>query len=240
MKKARKLGLQSLALVLMAFVLVAGVAFGMTGAWFTDTDTQNAGIIKLDNGVKMADFSLTTPTITGDRADANGELNKSATIGKEEVMPGDVLSWSFDIKKATSSVKLSDNETLNPYSDFVARLSIDVKYNDANIQTTDTKFVLSIQYKYGASGAQGAAKTVANGASNLILGKDAEADPAVAGIAVTDSKYYTVTVSLTLVGQNFRNADELKAISLAVTVDAIQAANYAEGNWASHTMETHA
>ena len=41
MKKSKKLSLQSLALVLMSFVLVAGVAFGMTGAWFTDNSTSN-------------------------------------------------------------------------------------------------------------------------------------------------------------------------------------------------------
>ena len=84
MKKARKLGLQSLALVLMAFVLVAGVAFGMTGAWFQDHHADS-DTITMGQGVwaNLTDFSLTK--LSGDGEDG-------------KVMPGDVWGYAGAIK----------------------------------------------------------------------------------------------------------------------------------------------
>ena len=88
MKKAKKLGLQSLALVLMAFVLVAGVAFGMTGAWFTDveksaTTNVNFGTIN----IKVTD---TVPL---------GVYRSGTILSGEDVMPGDHIKATLAVAK---------------------------------------------------------------------------------------------------------------------------------------------
>ena len=87
MKKSKKLGLQSLALVLMSLVLVAGVAFGMTGAWFQDQDKV------ADSTVQMG-HSVTLSLTDDEGADYAGIAWKSGEGSLTAAMPGDV--YSFD------------------------------------------------------------------------------------------------------------------------------------------------
>ena len=92
MKKSKKLSLQSLALVLMSFILVAGVAFGMTGAWFTNKASEENKSIALGNGVKAV--------LTG----AFGECNNEDSLhGDEQYMPGCKVNFTGDITAAADS-----------------------------------------------------------------------------------------------------------------------------------------
>ena len=92
MKKSKKLSLQSLALVLMSFILVAGVAFGMTGAWFTDKPDAATDGIALGNGVKA--------TITGDFAAA---CTDDSSHEHEVYMPGCTVNFTGAITAAEDS-----------------------------------------------------------------------------------------------------------------------------------------
>ena len=90
MKKAKKLGLQSLALVLMAFVLVAGVAFGMTGAWFAET--QNTG----DNTVTFATGVHLTVNPTDTENNRYFVVKNSAGTARAAdalIFPGDTIKF---------------------------------------------------------------------------------------------------------------------------------------------------
>ena len=87
MKKSKKLSLQSLALVLMSLILVVGVAFGMTGAWFQDTDSKDAGSITMGKAVNIK--------LDGDNAVTFTQLAKKSGDGSlAEAMPGDVYEWA--------------------------------------------------------------------------------------------------------------------------------------------------
>ena len=77
MKKSKKLSLQSLALVLMSFILVAGVAFGMTGAWFTHKDASDPQSVTLQNGVSvsLSDFEFASAyAMPGDTVNLGGKV----------------------------------------------------------------------------------------------------------------------------------------------------------------------
>jgi len=106
MKKARKLGLQSLALVLMAFVLVAGVAFGMTGAWFTaghqgTEQTLTFGEVTInvtDNGIhayRQADYQN---SLLEDPVELTAAMRTDS-----DVMPGDEIVLDLTMEKAANS-----------------------------------------------------------------------------------------------------------------------------------------
>jgi len=92
MKKARKLGLQSLALVLLAFVLVAGVAFGMTGAWFVEG-------IKKDSAELTFDAIALTVTNDSVHTYRHGETTNATDAA---VMPGDDVVIKLTINNAES------------------------------------------------------------------------------------------------------------------------------------------
>ena len=87
MKKSKKLGLQSLALVLMSLVLVAGVAFGMTGAWFQDQDAVAGSSVQMGHSVTLS--------LKNDAGTAYVGISKTSGDGTlEAAMPGDV--YEFD------------------------------------------------------------------------------------------------------------------------------------------------
>jgi len=155
MKKAKKLGLQSLALVLMAFVLVAGVAFGMTGAWFTDKVSKDTGVLTFDNNV-IIDAPTIIESYTGKRYDSTTDSVIAATITKAEVMPGDVIGLTFNIAKAAGSI------------DFKAKLEINVTYGGSAMDYSDDMFtytqkVDNTAYTNNAVLDVGASKAVAIG-----------------------------------------------------------------------------
>ena len=82
MKKSKKLGLQSLALVLMSLVLVAGVAFGMTGAWFADSVADSDNSIVMGNGVAAT---------------------MSVAFEKDWAMPGETVDLTGSVAAAAKS-----------------------------------------------------------------------------------------------------------------------------------------
>ena len=87
MKKSKKLGLQSLALVLMSLVLVAGVAFGMTGAWFQDSDSVADQTVTMGHSVTLSLSDVSGTGYVG--------IEKKAGEGKlTAAMPGDTYHYS--------------------------------------------------------------------------------------------------------------------------------------------------
>lgn len=114
MKKSKKLGLQSLALVLMSLVLVAGVAFGMTGAWFQDADSATSNTITMGNPVlinlKQGSTAVEeTFTLTRERTDASDNT----------AMPGDTYTVKGGLVVAnegsTSAMYVFAKMTLETY-----------------------------------------------------------------------------------------------------------------------------
>jgi len=235
MKKARKLGLQSLALVLMAFVLVAGVAFGMTSAWFTDTMDQANDSIQMNANFAMQRIDITELTHTGTRANAQGQIGESAAIASlTDVLPGDTLGWNFDINK--------DNTLVANSVDFMTRVKVAVYYSadttfqDAELIANGAKFTLTVGYKYGNGTFATASGEGQNLYDNGSIANDN--DFHILPRAVTSSNYYKVAISLTLNGDEFKNEDALKHIKVAVTVEGIQAANYVEANWTGNNVKS--
>jgi len=158
MKKARKLGLQSLALVLMAFVLVAGVAFGMTGAWFTDTIQKDAAGVTMGNKVVIdATKANINSAYSGTRLNAAGTaIETSNAITASTVMPGDTITLTFKVAKGTYGESLASE-------DFVARMTITATYNSAALPAdaiTYTQKVDDVAYTNGTDMLVGADKEV--------------------------------------------------------------------------------
>ena len=184
MKKARKLGLQSLALVLMAFVLVAGVAFGMTGAWFSDKTDEVSEQITLATGVDIEiakkSGNANYLTVSG----TNEENGDPVVRDQGKVFPGDTISF------------------------------------DAVV--TNVKEAAYIRFKMEATGALAtyfAPDTTHFAETGKIL--------LAAGTGSQD-----IHAAGSLTGNALTNANAGETLTVKVTVYAIQAANYAEGNWA--------
>ena len=93
MKKSKKLSLQSLALVLMSFVLVAGVAFGMTGAWFSDSKTADKETVTLATGVEIELTKAEGATSYLVATNAAGDVVRDGTV-----FPGDTIVYTMNVK----------------------------------------------------------------------------------------------------------------------------------------------
>ena len=126
MKKSKKLGLQSLALVLMSLVLVAGVAFGMTGAWFNDQKATGDETVVLGNGVylEMAATGANYFVVTGKDHEGN-----EVTRSNDKVFPGDTINFSATINLADNSEAAMVRYKVTISGDIEA--SIDGYTNDA-------------------------------------------------------------------------------------------------------------
>ena len=138
MKKSKKLGLQSLALILMSFVLVAGVAFGMTGAWFADQQAKDQDIT-LANGVKI--------TLSGDFADnGDGELDAA--------FPGDTIAYTGTVAGAegTSDFFLRVKVTYDLDAFVVTEGSLSVQIDGVDYEVEDgEEYVYLDTAAYGAN-----------------------------------------------------------------------------------------
>lgn len=153
MKKSKKLSLQSLALVLMSFILVAGVAFGMTGAWFQDADSASSNTITM--GEKVVIDIAQGGTALAD--DATFTLVNSRGAG-EAAMPGDeyTVDGALTVRTegATSAmyvfVKMTAVDANNAFDDSAVTLPTD----NVEEKYTGTK------WKCYAIGAQTAATDV--------------------------------------------------------------------------------
>jgi len=221
MKKARKLGLQSLALVLMAFVLVAGVAFGMTGAWFTDTKNDSIDDITLANNVYIDRSKATmTPTYDGTRLD-------SSAVTASTLLPGDTITLDFKIAKGTY-------DTNKASVDFAAKMSITVEVWDSQYATyaaAETAHAITTLTANGAGAAS---------VSNPITYTQKTRKGAAAYAAYSNDTVFfvgtdtDVQIVLTLNGAYFQNSWAGDHIKVTVVTKAIQAGNYETGNWEDH------
>ena len=144
MKKAKKLGLQSLALVLMAFVLVAGVAFGMTGAWFTDNKETNTAQVTMGNKVDIDSGAITltgNTDIYGNSGTTYAFPGSDLTVGGTFVMAADSASaW---IKVVFEQVDDAQNST--------KAITVDLTDLTLNGTAADANGIVITSYTGGAS-----------------------------------------------------------------------------------------
>lgn len=213
MKKSKKLSLQSLALVLMSFILVAGVAFGMTGAWFSDYDSAESNTITMGKGVyvQIADFTL----------------NRTRTTGTEGAMPGD--TYTID-----NGVEIKNDDTLGTEAmylfvkvDVTSTLAEDITINaalPADYQVVETpEEGETAKWYYIAVDAKEA---------NQVLDTLWEATDG------TDATVVTLPTSLT--NEAASTETEAKTLQIKVTVVGLQQANVDVANVTEAYLDAYA
>ncbi|MBR4124037.1 MAG: hypothetical protein IKR12_00525 [Clostridia bacterium] len=95
MVKNKKMSKTSIAVIVLALLLVFSLVMGMTGAWFTDKKTPNAatsltfGEVKLN--VTATDFGKVT------------RVSNEAGVVAADIMPGDTISYDLSIDGASGS-----------------------------------------------------------------------------------------------------------------------------------------
>ena len=99
MVKSKKMSKTSIAVIILALLLVLSLAFGMTGAWFTDKEVpaQNPVI-----HMGKVDISL-TPNANGAFAVYREDGTTNVNLSSAKVYPGDILKLDLGVDNAADS-----------------------------------------------------------------------------------------------------------------------------------------
>ena len=175
MKKSKKLGLQSLALILMSFVLVAGVAFGMTGAWFTDTKDAEQAVITMGNVVDIDAVSL---SFTGTAYDQYGNAYASGT---KYYFPGQKLIAAGNITMAAESANAYLRVTVTTVVAAELQDVVDLsglKIGGQAVTGADDEVVIYLEYTHGDEAFEVSGEIELDGETlkNAVAGKDIKID----------------------------------------------------------------
>lgn len=158
------------ALVVMAFMLVASITMAATGAWFTDTATAING-----STLDFGKIALADETVNGGVT----AVSKSGT--SDLLMPGDTLTINFTAKNAEEAAY------------WIADVDVTIAGTTGSV---DTSAITGLSGTYGASGkiADNTAATVDKGA-NITGTIELELTGASYG---NDFQGATITVKVTL------------------------------------------
>ena len=214
MKKARKLGLQSLALVLMAFVLVAGVAFGMTGAWFQSAHNAETSITmghKVQLDIYQNDAKITNGQIALTRTNdaTRGDAGTYA-------MPGDTYALTGgDVTIKTESYTPGGNAKMWVFLKVTDTAGSGFTLNGIATKTLSGEGVTAYTAVETPSGETEYANTVAPGYNVYLV----EASDSQRSWKILDS---TANIEI---NQNLTNLVADQELELTIDVKAVQAAN---------------
>ena len=209
MKKSKKLSLQSLALVLMSFILVAGVAFGMTGAWFKSTDAADEATITMGKKVVITAEGV---SLTTSAADPDHQFSATAA------MPGDKFDLAAAAVRSTETSEMVIRAKvvieLAASNNTVGNNAADLELSDLGLAITElegwTKHDTDGYYYYGTSAGDDVTKLT----------------------KITEGAKASITVPC-IVLDSLENEVELESATVNITFEAIQSANYAYANWAA-------
>jgi len=148
MVKSKKMSKTGIAVIVLAILLVLSMIMGMTGAWFTDNETNNTGSIAfgkveiaLDEAGEDGYFytyrhgssSKVTPAMPGD--DLKVELNVAKAEGSQE--------FYFVIELDIVSVTKADGSTTIPLSNAaVAAARTALQANNTKLYCTDSTLLV--------------------------------------------------------------------------------------------------
>ena len=181
MVKSKKMSKTSIAVIVLALLLVLSLVMGITGAWFTDKDSKTGAA---ETSLVFGQFGDVTVALTGSAAavDAN-----NVAVSRGFLLPGDEvtaqgLSIKFDKKDADSDA--------NAWYLIVDTTDSDAEYYIDN--STHRLVALANKAAYTAaeanvSLADGVAKTVEASAVYVTYGADAAAKEANKQIVTTEN-----------------------------------------------------
>lgn len=96
MQKAKKMSKQTLVVAVLAILLVLSLALSVTGAWFTDTATDDSEI-----AIEFATVDVGVTAGTSTHYDAD-----DAAVTTRDLVPGDYVTLSGSITNGTSTVDI--------------------------------------------------------------------------------------------------------------------------------------
>ena len=254
MVKNKKLSKSSVAIIVLALLLVASLVMGMTGAWFTDS------VSKVENGLKFGTVKL---SIT--EASENWQIDTDETghpyLEATDMMPGDTLTGDFNLQNEGDPayvfmvyhgeiIKALEGLTAEERADAVDYINDHKEANAEAITDADLTEQNTLEYRQSIKedlfekllAAQAAARIAESDDTityvTLPAGATVLAGYTVDGKAVS---YYTlqrydegadvhtdeaaVAFSVELVGELFDNAYQGAEINVGVEFVAVQVAN---------------
>lgn len=205
MKKSKKLSLQSLALVLMSFILVAGVAFGMTGAWFAEAKDATPGQITMGKEVTI---NVTGVTLNANAKDPDKAFDATAA------MPGD----KFDL--AAAAVANADTSDMYIRAQVTIELGQTGEGADLTLADLGLGTIQPKNWFYNEGDGFYYYATDMDTLTTVVAQNDSDSDTAAINLTCTVNTALTNTVAL-------------ESAEINITFQAIQKANYAYVNWAA-------
>ena len=206
MVNSKKMSKSSVAVMVLAILLVLSMILGLTGAWYT---ANAAGKGEQSGSVSMRDQWLTLSLAADEGAIEAYRADKTTPVELDEVMPGDYLkadSTTFTVT-ATKTVEAGEN-----VSAWVFLLDASGKYVEGQSITTGTPVTFA-SIEIGVTDAD-----------NYLGDKDGEGYYQVStGIGAEDAGEEIATFSIgnySVVAIQAENLDSLEAAATALNIQA--------------------
>lgn len=118
--KTKKISWQAIAIVVLALVLIASIALGVSGAWFQDADSANSNATLGEAvTVKLADAATSGAPVTWESKYTGEAFPGDIILGSTKVMPGSDSGMVLRYKVSTS-VKDGGTDVTDAYIDGLA------------------------------------------------------------------------------------------------------------------------
>ena len=244
--KTKKISWQAIAIVVLALVLIASIALGVSGAWFQDKDSENvdatmghAVTIKLANNTSENDPVETWNSLY--EGATKGAFPGDKLLGSTKVVPGStapmilrakiltkIMDGGVEVTKPGSEPTLGDedNKQGTDYADTPVYTENEKNYNAWVLHTELAKSGLDIATEGAGKWIKGNSKVVSTGETGegsefyyynkIVEGED----------VVLFSEGLSIPVTIT-------NAAHDWQITVTILVEAMQAANIADAELAN-------
>ena len=244
MQKTRKISWQAIAIVVLALVLIASIALGVSGAWFQDNDSETATAkmgeavtVKLANAADGKDPVTWNTMYTVDEA-----FPGDTVIGSTKVLVGSdspmVLRYKVSAKIYDGDGRTAGDEVTETYIDNATEAMMPAYYEDGYAD----KATALVEWKKDAKASLTALTTELS--AGIVSAAGWDKDASAAGYyyyeAVVES---TNAIALFDTGITIpvavNNGAAQWQIEITLEIDAIQAANLSQnGEWYGDLTET--
>ena len=121
MQKTRKISWQAIAIVVLALVLIASIALGVSGAWFQDSDSADTNVTMGEAvTIKLVDTATSADPVTWETTyNLTEAFPGDLVFGATSILPGSDSPAIYRIKIATTLLDAEGNEPAEDNADAV-------------------------------------------------------------------------------------------------------------------------
>ena len=125
--KTKKISWQAIAIVVLALVLIASIALGVSGAWFQDKDNEETSLtLGQAVRIRLVETGKETDPVTWEKTYSGNAFPGDLVFGATSILPGDVYDTN-KVSAAVYRIKIS------------AKVEGSPAWYDANVTTKPTE-----------------------------------------------------------------------------------------------------